>query len=96
MDEIVRELSDTSARARSNTHRIDKLEANQEELKSLATSTAVMAQRLGTVEQNVGEIKESVESLKSKPGKMFEDIVSKIVWLALGGLIAYAVKAAGF
>ena len=48
MDNAVK-LAEVDQRARSNTRRIEKLEEVQDEIRSLATSTAVMAQRLGEV-----------------------------------------------
>lgn len=92
---ILVELTETTERSKNNERRITKLEANQEELKSLATSTAVMAQRLGIVETNVGDIKESVETLKSKSGKMFDGMIEKILWLVIGGVIAFVFSQVG-
>ena len=54
-------LAEVDQRARSNTRRIEKLEEVQDEIRSLATSTAVMAQRLGEVENHVDEIKADYE-----------------------------------
>ena len=73
MDNAVK-LAEVDQRARSNTRRIEKLEEVQDEIRSLATSTAVMAQRLGEVESHVDEIKASVKILEAKPGKRWESI----------------------
>lgn len=94
-EDIIKELTETTARSKSNTKRIDELAERQEELKSLATSTAVMAQRLGAVEENVNDIKKSVESLKAEPGEKWKDFASKVLWLVLGGVIAYALASIG-
>ena len=78
-------LAEVDQRARSNTRRIEKLEEVQDEIRSLATSTAVMAQRLGEVERHVD----------AKPGKRWESIVEKLIWLVVGGVIAAALAQAG-
>ena len=91
MDNAVK-LAEVDQRARSNTRRIEKLEEVQDEIRSLATSTAVMAQRLGEVESHV---KASVKILEAKPGKRWESIVEKLIWLVVGGVIAAALAQAG-
>ena len=54
-----------------------------------------MAQRLGEVENHVDEIKASVKTLEAKPGKRWESIVEKLIWLVVGGVIAAALAQAG-
>lgn len=88
-------LAEVDQRARSNTRRIEKLEEVQNEIKALATSTAVMAERLGEVEDHVDEIKASVKTLEAKPGKRWENIVEKLIWLVVGGIIAAALGQTG-
>lgn len=94
MDNVVK-LAEVDQRARSNTRRIEKLEEVQDEIRSLATSTAVMAQRLGEVENHVDEIKTSVKTLEDKPGNRWEKFVEKLIWLIVGGVIAAALAQAG-
>lgn len=94
MDNVVK-LAEVEQRARSNTRRIEKLEEVQDEIRSLATSTAVMAQRLGEVENHVDEIKTSVKTLEDKPGNRWEKFVEKLIWLIVGGVIAAALAQAG-
>lgn len=94
MDNAVK-LAEVDQRARSNTRRIEKLEEVQDEIRSLATSTAVMAQRLGEVENHVDEIKTSVKTLEGKPGNRWEKFVEKLIWLIVGGVIAAALAQAG-
>ena len=93
--EIIRELTETTARSKSNTKRIDKLEETQEEIRSLATSTAVMAERLGTVESNVTEIKETVTEMKDKPGKKWDTVTEKILWAFLAAVITFLLSRIG-
>ena len=94
MDNAVK-LAEVEQRARSNTRRIEKLEEVQNEIKALATSTAVMAERLGEVEDHVDEIKASVKTLEAKPGKRWENIVEKLIGLIVGGIVAAALGQTG-
>lgn len=88
-------LAELDARSKSNTHRIDALERDQESLKSLTTSVAVMAEKIGTVETNVSDIKQSVDALKAAPGKKWESFAEKVLWLVIGGIIAAALANIG-
>lgn len=94
MDNAVK-LAEVDQRARSNTRRIEKLEEVQDEIRSLATSTAVMAQRLGEVENHVDEIKASVKTIEAKPGKRWDSIVDKLIWFAVGVVLALALTKIG-
>lgn len=88
-------IAEIEQRAKSNSRRIEKLEEVQDEIRSLATSTAVMAQRLGEVENHMDEIKASVRTLESKPGKRWEAVVEKLIWLIVGAVITLALKQMG-
>lgn len=92
---IVKELAETTARSKSNAQRIDKLEETSAEIKSLATSTAVLAEKMGTMETNVSEIKTTVNTLKDVPAKRWENLIEKVLWLIVGGLITFAFARAG-
>ena len=93
MDEVVK-LAEVDQRARSNTRRIEKLEEVQDEIRSLATSTAVMAQRLGEVENHVDEIKASVKTLEAKPGKRWDGLLDKALLVLCGAFVAWLASGA--
>ena len=93
-DEI-RELAETSARAKSNTKRIDKLEERQDNLDKLAAGLATMDSEQKHIKQDVTEIKADVKALADKPGKRWESVIDKVIWLIVGGLIAMAANAIG-
>ena len=76
-------------RAQSNSHRIDELEKRQDNLDELVGTVKVLAVREQAVENDVKEIKADVKSLTSKPGKMFEGIVEKIIYLIIAAVVGY-------
>lgn len=91
MDDGIRELvASIEARCKSNTHRIDDLEADNKALHQLATSVEVLATKQETIEANVSEIKDDVKSLKAIPGGKWEALVKTILTALAGGLVAYA------
>lgn len=89
-DGIQAKIAEIEARSKSNTHRIDDLEADNKALHQLATSVEVLATKQETIEANVTEIKEDVKSLKSLPAGRWEALVKTILTALAGGLVAYA------
>ena len=95
MDDISVKVAEIDARSKSNVHRIDRLEQRQDEADKLVTSVQLLAQRMGTVEGDVSDIKTTVNELASKPAKRWDGLVEKIIWLIAGGIIAYVAASVG-
>lgn len=97
MDEMQMEnrLTAVEQRCKSNGHRLDKLEERQEALETLATSVALMTQEQKDIKEDISEVKKDVKSLTSLPAKRWNDVVEKIVWLVIGGVIAAMLAQAG-
>ena len=89
-DGIQAKIAEIEARSKSNTHRIDDLEAGNKALHQLATSVEVLATKQEAIEANVSEIKDDVKSLKAIPGGKWEALVKTILTALAGGLVAYA------
>ena len=89
-DGIQAKIAEIEARSKSNTHRIDDLEADNKALHQLATSVEVLATKQEAIEANVSEIKDDVKSLKASPGGKREALVKTILTALAGGLVAYA------
>ena len=64
-----RRLAEVEARAKSNTHRLDKLEAVTEAIGRLAASMEVMAQKQERVAETVDKLDGKVTALEQKPVK---------------------------
>lgn len=91
MDDGIQALvASIEARCKSNTHRIDDLEADNKALHQLATSVEVLATKQETIEANISEIKDDVKSLKAIPGGKWDSLVKTILTALAGGLVAYA------
>ncbi len=97
MDEAQMEqrLTAVEQRCKSNGHRIDKVEEQQEALNKLATSVALMTQEQKDIKEDILEVKKDVKSLTSLPAKRWNDVVEKIVWLVIGGAVAALLAQAG-
>lgn len=90
MDEVTvdHRLTEVEQRSKSNTHRIDELAKEQKALNELATSVALMTREQKDMREDLSEVKKDVKTLTNLPGKRWNDIVEKIVWLVLGGAVA--------
>lgn len=66
--EIVGRLSAVEQRSKSNSHRLDTLERHTEAVNTLATSVAVMAEKVEVTGEKVDGLCTDVQELKSEPG----------------------------
>ena len=94
-DGIQAQVASLEARCKSNTHRINDLEADNKALHQLATSVEVLATKQETIEENVNEIKADVKSLKALPGSRWEAVVKGVITALIAGLIGFALAKLG-
>ena len=66
--EITKWISAVEQRGKSNSHRLEALEKQTEALNTLATSVAVMAERVEITGEKVDGLCTDVQELKSEPG----------------------------
>ena len=88
-------LTETESRSKSNTKRIDECEKRQDNLEELVTTVKVLADREARVEEDVGEIKNDVKSLTSKPGKRWDKLIDNILWAVVGAVLAFILARIG-
>lgn len=90
-----RRLAAVEQRAKSNTHRLDKLEESTQILNRLATSMEVMAQRQEQVADTVDKLDGKVTALENKPAKRWEGLVDKAIWAVTAALLGYVLGQLG-
>lgn len=95
LEDLAVKYAEMEARGKSNTHRLDVLEKNQKALNELTTSVKVLATEQSTMKTDIGEIKTGLKTLTDKPGKRWEAIVDKAIWLVAGALIAFVLAQLG-
>ena len=88
IEEVALKLQETTDRSFRNEGRIKKLEGESEVLHQLATSVAVMAEQMKTMNTSVKTLANEVEEIKDKPGKRWDGLVDKIVWAIAGAVLA--------
>lgn len=87
-EEMAMRLVDVEARSKSNTHRIDQLEKNNEALNKLATAVEVMATKQDTMAETLDRLDAKVETIEKKPAKRWDGIVDKFAAGLVGALAA--------
>lgn len=86
---IEHRLTALEDRAKSNSHRLDELEKRQDNLDDLVSTVKVLAVREEAVESDVKEIKSDVKSLKEKPAKRWESVVTQIITLLVAAVVGF-------
>lgn len=89
MDDISALLAQVDSRARSNTKRIDRIEARQDSLDRLVSSVSTLANEQEHIKSDVIEIKSDVKTLTAKPAKRWDAAIDKTIWAIVGGVAAY-------
>lgn len=87
--EIAGRLSAVEQRSKSNSHRLDAVEKNTEAINHLATSVAVMAERMEVTGAKVDGLCSDVQDLKAEPGKRWKFVVEKAVYIAVSAVMGY-------
>ena len=90
-----RRLAAVGQRAKSNTHRLDKVEESTQLLNRLATSMEVMAQRQEQVADTVDKLDCKVTALENKPAKRWEALADKALWSVCAAVIGFILAKLG-
>ena len=93
MDEFERRLEEE--RFSCLLRRVDEIEKRQQDMQELINSVGLLAQRMGTVEGNVSEIKGNVRALMEKPGKRWDSVVEKTLLVVVGAVVAWMLSQVG-
>lgn len=93
--EIVGRLTAVEQRSKSNCHRLETLEKHTEALNTLATSVAVMAERVETTGDKVDSLCTDVQELKSEPGKRWKFVVEKVIYIVVSAVVGFILARLG-
>ena len=93
--DFVREMQAIESRCKSNSHRIEDLEKNQEAINQLATSTAVMAQNISTMGERIDGMGKDIKDLKEVPAARWKFVVEKVIYVLVAGIMGFALSKFG-
>lgn len=89
-EEQIRILTECDQRSKSNTHRLDRLEAATEALNKLAVSVEVMGTNLSNMDKTIQKLDKKMEEQEAKPGKRWDELVKTVIGIVVGALLALA------
>lgn len=89
IENVALKLQETTDRSLRNEGRIKKLEGENAVLHELATSVAVMAEQMKTMNSSVSTLTDEVEELKEKPGKRWDSLVTQIISILVAAFIGF-------
>ena len=95
IEDLAIKLQETTDRSTRHEGRIKKLESESAVLHQLATSVAVMAEQMKTMNASVLTLTTEVEELKDKPGKRWDSLIDKIIWAVAGAVLTYILASIG-
>ena len=77
-------LTEDEGKLKSCLKRLESVEQRQDMLEKLATAVEVLAVRQNSVDEAVREIKADVRCLKERPGKRWEALMDRVLYLVVG------------
>ena len=102
MSDLENRLTSLEQRCKSNSHRLEHLEKQQEAIHSLAAGIQVMAveqkhqtEAINTVREDVSRLDGKVDALEMRPGKRWDGLVDKVIWGVAGSILAFLLARAG-
>ena len=93
--EIAGRLSAVEQRSKSNAHRLDALERHTEAVNTLATSVAVMAEKVEVTGEKVDGLCTDVQELKAEPGKRWKGVVEKVIYIVVAAVVGFILARLG-
>lgn len=85
----------TEDRSLRNEGRIKKLESEHETLHTLATSVAVMAERMTSMDTKMDTLTTKVEEIEQKPAKRWETVIACVITGIVGAILGFALNKLG-
>ena len=95
MDNIALQLQKTDDRSLRNEGRIKKLETEHEVLHQLATSVAVMAEKMDSMNRSVDTLTSKVDALEAEPAKKWRFVVEKAIYFVVAAVVGFALAQLG-
>ena len=94
-NEMAEKLVEVEALSKSNKKRLDKMEERQDNLEELTKAFSVMQNEQEHIKTDVGEIKDDVKQLVSKPARRWDGIVDKGLAVIVGAVIGLLLNGGG-
>lgn len=88
-EELAVKLQEVEDRAKSNTHRIEKVEESTEAINRLATNMEIMVIKQKHVADTVDKLDGKVTAIESRPAKRWESLTDKVFLSVVAALVGF-------
>lgn len=95
-EEMAGKIAEVEQRSKSNTHRIDRLEKQNEALQKIAVSVEKLAYAqerqsddISEMKQSISKVRDDVDEMKEQPGKRWNKISEYVILTIIGIVIGY-------
>ena len=95
MTDVETRLTAVEQRCKSNGHRLDHLEKQQEGIQVMAAEQKHQTEAINTVREDVSRLDGKVDALEMKPGKRWEGLTDKLLWGVAGAVLTWLLARAG-
>jgi len=86
--ELSIKLTEAEERLRAWSKRLEAVERRQNDIEKLAAAMQVFDVRQKSMEDAIREIKTDVKSIKEKPGRRFDALVDRVLYLVVGAVVS--------
>ena len=101
-EDVAVKVAEVEQRSKSNTHRIDKLEQQNEAIQKIATSVEILAlenkhqtEATTEIKNDITKLTNKVDTLEKKPGKRWENVVDIVFKLIVTAIVTMALAKIG-
>ena len=95
VEELALKLQETTDRSLRNEGRVKKLEEAQDSIRSLATSVAVMAEKMGVMSDNLTALTRKVEIIEAEPGQRWKFVIEKAIYFVVAAVVGFFLAKVG-
>lgn len=92
LDELTAKAVELEQRTKSNSHRLDRMQARQDDLDKLVQSVTALASEQEHIKEDVTEIKADVKSLTERPAKRWDAVIAAIITGVVSFVLAWALR----
>lgn len=101
-EDVAVKVAEVEQRSKSNTHRIDKLEQQNEAIQKIATSVEILAlenkhqtEATTEIKNDITKLTSKVDTLEKKPVKRWENVVDIVFKLIVTAVVTIALAKIG-
>lgn len=93
--EFAQKLAEVEARSKSNSHRLEKLEALTEVVHELATTMKLMAEKQERTAELVEGLDSKITSIEQEPAKRWKAVVEKAILTVVAAVVGFVLAKLG-